>query len=76
MRLSAVSAWLSAISRIMQLIQYLFCAFPSLIQQGRILRVTNIGGRAGSVHDHGTAVAAVSTVVVIVVTVILFLRRG
>ena len=51
MRLSAVSAWLSAISRIMLLIQSLFCVFPGLIRQGRVLRVTNIGWCAGSVHD-------------------------
>jgi len=51
MRLSPVSAWLSAISRIMLLIQSLFCVFPGLIQQGRVLRVTNIGWCAGSVHD-------------------------
>jgi len=74
MRLGAVSAWLAAVGRIMQLVQELFRVFPGFVEQRCVLRVANIGGCAGSVHDHGTAVAAVSMAVV--VTVLLFLCFG
>ena len=54
----AIGAGLLAIRRVMQAVQKLFCVFPGLVEQGNILRVPDMRRGAGSVHDHGTSVAA------------------
>ena len=66
-RLSAVGAGLFPVGRIIQLVQQLFCVFPSLVEKRCVLRVADVGGRAGGVHNHGAAVAAISAVVIILV---------
>ena len=52
-------------------IQKLLGAFSGLIEQGNILRITDIGRCAGGVHDHSAAVSASSRMIVRVVILIL-----
>lgn len=66
MRLLAIGAGLAAIRRIMQLVQQFFRVLPGLVEQRRVLRIADIGRRAGGIHNHGAAVAACRRIVVIV----------
>ena len=67
----AVSSGLLSVRGIMEDIQKLLGAFSGLIEQGNILRITDIGRCAGGVHDHSAAVSASSRMIVRVVILIL-----
>ena len=67
----AVSSGLLSFCGIMEDIQKLLGAFSGLIEQGNILRITDIGRCAGGVHDHSAAVSASSRMIVRVVILIL-----
>ena len=70
----AVGAGLLTICWVMQDIQQLFDIFPGFIEQGNILRVPDMRRRAGSVYDHGTAVAASSGTLIFIVVFLRFCR--
>lgn len=67
----AVSSGLLSVRGIMEDIQKLLGAFSGLIEQGNILRITDIGRCAGGVHDHSAAVSASSWLAVRIIIVIL-----
>ena len=67
----AVSPGLLPICGIMENIQNLLGVFSGLVEQGNILGITDIRRCAGSVHDHGAAVSASSSMGVRVIIVIL-----
>ena len=67
----AVSSGLLSVRGIVKNIQKRFGVLPGLVEQGNILRITDIGRRAGGVHDHSAAVSASSRMIVRVVILIL-----
>ena len=67
----AVSSGLLSVRGIVKNIQKRFGVLPGLVEQGNILRITDIGRRAGGVHDHSAAVSASSRLAVRIIIVIL-----
>ena len=66
-----VGSRLLSVRGIVKNIQKRFGVLPGLVEQGNILRITDIGRRAGGVHDHSAAVSASSRMIVRVVILIL-----
>ena len=67
----AVGSRLLSARGIVKSVQKLFSVLPGLVEQGNILRITDIGRRAGGVHDHSAAVSASSRLAVRIIIVIL-----
>ena len=70
----AVGAGLLPIRRVMEAVQQLFGVFSGFIEQGNILRVSDMRRRTGSVCDHGTTVAAGSGTLIFIVVLLRFCR--
>ena len=62
---------LLSVCGIVKNIQKRFGVLPGLVEQGNILRITDIGRRAGGVHNHSAAVSASSRLTVRIIIVIL-----
>ena len=60
----AVGSRLLSVRGIVKNIQKRFGVLPGLVEQGNILRISDIGRRAGGVHDHSAAVSAGSRLAV------------
>ena len=67
----AVRSRLLSVRGIVKNIQKRFAVLPGLVEQGNILRITDIGRRAGGVHDHSASVSAGSRLAVRIIIVIL-----
>ena len=67
----AVGSRLLSVRGIVKNVQKRFGVLPGLVEQGNILRITDIGRRAGGVHDHSAAVSASSRLAVRIIIVIL-----
>ena len=67
----AVGSRLLSVRGIVKNIQKRFGVLPGLVEQGNILRITDIGRRAGGVHDHSAAVSAGSRLTVRIIIVII-----
>ena len=61
----------ASVPHLVKNIQKRFGVLPGLVEQGNILRITDIGRRAGGVHDHSAAVSASSRLAVRIIIVIL-----
>ena len=67
----AVGSRLLSVRRIVKNVQKRFGVLSGLVEQGNILRITDIGRRAGGVYDHSAAVSASSRLAVRIFIVIL-----
>ena len=67
----AVGSRLLSVRGTVKNIQKRFGVLPGLVEQGNILRITDIGRRAGGVHDHRAAVSAGSRLTVRIIIVII-----
>ena len=66
-----VRSRLLSVRGIVKNIQKRFGVLPGHVEQGNILRITDIGRRTGGVHDHSAAVSASSRLAVRIIIVIL-----
>ena len=67
----AVGSRLLSVRGIVKNVQKRFGVLPGLVEQGNILRITDIGRRAGGVHDHSAAVSAGSRLAVRIIIVVI-----
>jgi len=65
-----VGTGLFAVGRVMKNIKELFGILSGLVQQGHVLRIPDVGGGTGGIHDHVAAVAAASRMVVRIIVVV------
>ena len=68
----AVGARLLSVRGIVKNIQKRFGVLPGLVEQGNILRISDIGRRTGGVHDHSAAVSAGSRLAVRIIVILGF----
>lgn len=66
----AVGSRLLSVCGIVKNIQKRFGVLPGLVEQGNTLRITDIGRRAGGVHNHSAAVSASSRTVIRVIVIL------